>query len=254
MPRYRLVVEYDGTPYVGWQRQINGPSVQGALETALFDLAGGPVTVFGAGRTDTGVHATHQVCHVDLDVERPDYVVRDAMNARLAMVGELIAVLSAQQVPDSFNARFSATARHYRYLIHQRRPPLTHNALRAWWIINTLDVAAMNEAAQDLLGTHDFTTFRSTSCQAESPVRTLDRLEVVEQPARPGEDWRTLEVHASARSFLHNQVRSLVGSLKLVGEGRWSRARLVEALKARDRQACGTVAPAHGLYFVGVDY
>ena len=254
MPRYKITVEYDGTPYVGWQRQINGPSVQEALERAIRQLAGDDVLMFGAGRTDTGVHATGQVAHFDLDKDRSIKTVRDAMNAYLVKNNEPIAVLDAEIVPDDFDARFSAKARHYHYIIHVRRPPLTHNRLKAWWCANELDIEAMNRAAQHLIGTHDFTTFRSVACQSKSPVKTLDILRARLVDSLPEETWQTIEIYAFARSFLHNQVRSLAGTLKLVGEGRWSEQRMIDALEAKDRQACGTVAPPQGLYLSKVDY
>lgn len=246
MPRYKLTVEYDGAPYCGWQRQANGLSVQGALEIALADFAGEPITVFGAGRTDAGVHATGQVAHVDLPKERRDATVRDALNARLREAGG-VAILSAERVPDGFDARFSARKRHYLYRILNRRPPPTLLKGKVWWCWRRLDVDAMHDAAQRLLGTHDFTTFRSTHCQAKNPVRTLERLDV----AAAGDE---VHIHASAQSFLHNQIRSLAGSLKLVGEHRWSADDLVAALEAKDRKSCGPVAPPDGLYLTRVDY
>jgi tRNA pseudouridine38-40 synthase len=254
MPRYKLIVEYDGTPYVGWQRQENGWSVQGALEAAARSITDHDVTVFGAGRTDTGVHATMQVAHLDFEKAFPARTVMEAINARLRMAGERISILEAFTVEDGFDARFSAKARHYRYLILNRRGHLTFEAHRFWWIKKPLKVEAMHEAAQRLLGTHDFTTFRSTECQAESAVRTLDRLDVARLPGGNDRDGHVIEIRASARSFLHNQVRSLAGSLKLVGDGRWTGDDLVAALNARDRKACGPVAPPHALTLVGVDY
>lgn len=245
MPRYKLTVEYDGTPFVGWQRQSRGRSVQGELERAAAALCGMATGMRGAGRTDAGVHATGQVAHCDLPRPyRPD-TVRDALNAHLRPAP--IAVVAAEQVPDTFDARASAVARHYRYAIVNRRAPLTLEASRAWLVKRRLDAQAMHEAAQGLLGRHDFTTFRDAECQAASPVRTLDRLEV----AREGE---RIVVSVSARSFLHRQVRSMVGSLEMVGAGRWSAADLRAALDARDRARCGTVAPAAGLALVRVDY
>ncbi len=245
MPRYKLTVEYDGTPFAGWQRQANGPSVQGELERAAAALAGGPVAVRGAGRTDAGVHATGQVAHLDLPKPyRPDSV-RDALNAHLRP--QPVAVLAADEVPAGFDARMSAVRRHYLYRIVNRRPPLTLHADRAWLVKRPLDARAMGEAARELVGRHDFTTFRDADCQAESPVRTLDGLTV----ARAGD---AIEVAVWARSFLHRQVRSMVGSLEQVGAGRWTARELRDALEARDRARCGTVAPAAGLYLVRVDY
>ena len=244
MPRYRLTLEYDGAPYCGWQRQDDRPSVQGALEAA-FSRLGEESVVQGAGRTDAGVHATGQVAHVDTAHEWEAFKLWSALNAHLK--GERIAALSCEPVPNDWHARFSATARHYAYHIVARRPPLALERGRAWNVKVPLDVVAMNAAAARLLGTHDFTTFRSTECQAKSPVRTLDRLEAVR-------DGEAITWHVSARSFLHNQVRSLVGSLEWVGRGKWSADDLAAALEARQRARCGPVAPAHGLYLSRVDY
>ena len=254
MPRYKLIVEYDGTPYVGWQRQENGWSVQGALEAAASQIANHPVTLFGAGRTDTGVHATAQVAHFDMAPERSARTVMEAINARLRMADERVSVIACEIVDEDFDARFSARARHYVYRIANRRGHLTFDATRAWWIKKPLDVEAMDAAAKRLLGTHDFTTFRSTECQASSPVRTLDRLDVVRLAGGDAVSGHIIEIRASARSFLHNQVRSMAGSLKLVGDGRWTADDLVAARDARDRTACGPVAPPHALYLVKVDY
>ncbi len=245
MPRYKLTLEYDGTPFVGWQRQENGPSVAGALAEAIERFAGERPDVSGAGRTDAGVHALGQVAHVDLEKEWDTDTVRDALNAHLRP--RPIAVIAAERAAVDFHARFSATARHYRYRIVNRRADLAIEREHAWRIAKPLDAEAMHAAAQKLVGHHDFTTFRSAECQAKSPEKTLDRLTV----AREGEEIR---IEASARSFLHHQVRSMVGSLALVGEGRWSADDLAKALAAKDRAACGPVAPAHGLYLVRVDY
>jgi tRNA pseudouridine38-40 synthase len=245
MPRYKLTIEYDGTPFVGWQVQDNGVSVQGVLAEAVLAFAGERAVVGGAGRTDAGVHALGQVAHVDLAKDWPADTVRDALNAHLRP--HPIAVLLAERVADDFDARFSAIKRHYRYRIVNRRADLALEALRAWRIPRPLDAAAMHDAAQKLVGRHDFTTFRSTECQAKSPVKTLDRLDV----ARDGDEVR---ITAIARSFLHNQVRSMVGSLVHVGEGKWSADDLAKALAARDRTACGQVAPPQGLYLVRVEY
>jgi tRNA pseudouridine38-40 synthase len=245
MPRYRLTLEYDGTPFVGWQRQANGLAVQEVVETALEALTGAPVTIRGAGRTDAGVHATAQVAHADLDrVWRPD-TLRDALNAH--MRPHAVAVIEAAAVPAHFDARFSAVRRRYLYRILNRRMPLTLEEDRVWLVKRPLDAAAMHAAAQALVGRHDFSTFRDAECQADSPVRTLDRLDVVHAGAE-------IHVQAAARSFLHRQVRSMVGSLAHVGAGKWSAADLRDALDARDRARCGMVAPAAGLYLVGVDY
>lgn len=245
MPRFKLTVEYDGTPFVGWQRQANGRSVQEALEDAVTRLTGIAATIRGAGRTDAGVHALGQVAHVDLGRDWSGDRLRGALNAHLRP--EPVAVLEAVAVPDAFDARFSAMARHYRYRIVNRRAPLALQCGRAWAVSRPLDAEAMQQAAQALVGTHDFTTFRSIECQARSPVRSLDRLAVTR-------DGETIALEASARSFLHNQIRSFAGSLKLVGEGKWSVADMAAALAARDRKACGPVAPPDGLYLVCVDY
>jgi tRNA pseudouridine38-40 synthase len=245
MPRYRLTLEYDGTPFVGWQVQDNGASVADEIENAVEKFAGARATVYGAGRTDAGVHALGQAAHLDLAKDWDTDTVRDALNAQLRP--HPIAVLSAERVADDFHARFSATKRHYRYRIVNRRADLALERNRAWKVARPLDADAMHSAAQVLVGRHDFTTFRSTECQAKSPVKTLDRLDVT----RVGDEVR---LETSARSFLHNQVRSMVGSLALVGEGRWSADDLADALEAKDRAACGLVAPACGLYLVRVDY
>jgi tRNA pseudouridine38-40 synthase len=246
VPRYKIVVEYDGTPFVGWQYQANGVSIQQLLEEAIHAFTGESVRLQGAGRTDAGVHATHQVAHVDLAGPWRADTVRDAMNAHLKRRGP-VSVLDARRVPDAFNARMSARRRHYLYRIVNRRSPLTLERDRAWLVKRRLDADAMHEAAQQLTGRHDFTTFRAAECQAASPEKTLDRLDV----ERIGEEIR---VFASARSFLHHQVRSMVGSLELVGWGKWTAGDLVAALAARDRRRCGPMAPACGLYLAGVDY
>ncbi|MGB6537650.1 MAG: tRNA pseudouridine(38-40) synthase TruA [Xanthobacteraceae bacterium] len=245
MPRYKLTIEYDGTPYVGWQAQDNGASVQGLLSDAIAAFTGERVTVSGAGRTDAGVHALGQVAHVDLNKDWDNDTVRDAINFHLRP--QPIAVLAAQRVDADFDARFSATRRHYLYRISNRRADLALEINRAWRVPRPLDTDAMHEAAQTLLGRHDFTTFRASECQAKSPVKTLDRFDVF----RDGEDVR---VTASARSFLHHQVRSMVGSLLHVGEGKWRADDLSRALAACNRSACGQVAPPHGLYLVRVEY
>jgi tRNA pseudouridine38-40 synthase len=245
MPRYKVTLEYEGTSFVGWQVQENGPSVQWRLAQAIKAFSSADVLPQGAGRTDAGVHALGQVAHFDLAKDWSTDEVRDALNAQLRP--DKISVLSCEIVPDTFNARFSAHARHYLYRIVDRRAPLALESNRAWGVFRPLDAKAMHDAAQVLVGHHDFTTFRSTECQAASPEKTLDRLDV----SRHGD---IIRVEANARSFLHNQVRSMVGSLKLVGEGRWTKADLEKALNARDRGACGPVAPACGLYLVRVDY
>jgi tRNA pseudouridine38-40 synthase len=245
MPRYKLTIEYDGAPFVGWQMQDNGLSVQGVLAAAIAAFCGESVAVQGAGRTDAGVHARGQVAHVDLRKSWDTDTVRDAVNAHLRP--HPVAVLAAEVAANDFDARFSARKRHYRYRIVNRRADLALERQRAWRIGRPLDVAAMQAAAQHLVGKHDFTTFRAAECQAKSPVKTLDRLDVEQ-------DSSEILVHASARSFLHTQVRSMVGSLALVGEGRWSADDLARALAARDRAACGPVAPPDGLYLMRVDY
>ncbi|MDQ8698972.1 tRNA pseudouridine(38-40) synthase TruA [Hyphomicrobium sp. LHD-15] len=245
MPRYRLFIEYDGTPFVGWQIQSEGISVQGALETAISKLTGSKAGIRGAGRTDAGVHARGQVAHFVIEKDWPADKIRDGMNFYLKPLP--VIVLACDRVPDDFDARFSATARHYEYRILPRRAPPALERHRVWWIPRTIDAKAMREAAAVLVGRHDFTTFRAAQCQAKSPIRTLDRLDVTSH----GDEIR---IQASARSFLHNQVRSMVGSLKLVGDGKWTRDDLRRALEARDRTACGPVAPASGLYLMSVDY
>jgi tRNA pseudouridine38-40 synthase len=243
--RYRLTVEYDGRPFAGWQRQENAPTVQGALEEAIFRLSGERVTVHGAGRTDAGVHALGQAAHFDLVKEFAGDKVRDALNYHLKPAP--VAVLEAQITSEEFSARFSAKARHYLYRILCRRAPPALDAGRVWHVVRALDVDAMHAAAQALVGQHDFTTFRAAECQAKSPVRTLDRLDV----SRVGEE---VHINASARSFLHNQIRSIAGSLKLVGEGKWMPRDMKRVLDARDRAECGPVAPPEGLYLARVDY
>lgn len=245
MTRFKLTIEYDGTGFFGWQRQENGPSVQSALEKAVFDLAGEMVTVTGAGRTDTGVHAMAQVAHFDLSKDFAADKIRDGLNHFLRPAN--VAVLRAEVAAPDFHARFSATGRHYFYRILCRRAPPVLDKNRVWHVVRDLDAEAMHEGAQNLIGQHDFTTFRSSECQAKSPVKTLDRLEV----RRAGDE---IHIEASARSFLHNQVRSMVGSLKMVGEGKWQPRDMAKALQAKDRSACGVVAPPEGLYLVGVDY
>jgi tRNA pseudouridine38-40 synthase len=245
MPRYKLTIEYDGTPFIGWQAQDNGPSVQGVLTEAIVAFAGERVAVGAAGRTDAGVHALAQVAHIDLAKDWDGETVRDAINFHLRP--QAVAVLAAERAAPDFDARFSAVKRHYLYRIVNRRADLALDQNRAWRVPRSLDAEAMHAAAQRLLGRHDFTTFRSTECQAKSPVKTLDRLDV----ARSGDE---ISVTASARSFLQHQVRSMVGSLVHVGEGKWSADDLAAALAARDRTACGQVAPPHGLYLVRVDY
>jgi tRNA pseudouridine38-40 synthase len=245
MPRYKLTIEYDGAPFRGWQIQADATTVQGALTTAIAAFSGEQAGVHGAGRTDAGVHARGQVAHVDLAKHWETDTVRDALNAQLRP--SPIAVLAAELVPETFDARFSAVKRHYRYRILNRRADLTLDLGHAWRIPRPLDHTAMHEAAQRLTGKHDFTTFRSTECQAKSPLKTLDQLDVV----RDGDE---IAVIASARSFLHSQVRSMVGSLALVGDGKWSADDLAAVLESRDRARCGPLAPPDGLCLMRVDY
>jgi tRNA pseudouridine38-40 synthase len=248
MPRYKLTIEYDGAPFCGWQSQADQVTVQGVLTQAVAALSGEEVLVQGAGRTDAGVHARGQVAHIDLARDWKTDTVRDALNAHLRP--HPVAVLAAEHVADDFNARMSATKRHYLYRIINRRPDLTFDLKYAWRVARPLDVDAMHDAAQRLVGNYDFTTFRSTECQAKSPQKTLDQLDVL----RFGDEVHVL---ASARSFLHNQVRSMVGSLVntgLSGPGAWTADNLSDALAARNRAACGQVAPPDGLYLMKVDY
>lgn len=246
MAVFKLTIEYDGGPFVGWQKQRDEVSVQGTLEDAVYAFSGERARVKGAGRTDAGVHAFGQVADVTFESDRwTGEKVRDALNAFLK-TGP-ITVLSAEPAPDDFSARFSAKQRHYLYRLADHRPPLALDRGRAWWWPVALDVDAMADAAQVLVGLHDFTTFRSVHCQAKSPKRRVDSVDVV----RVG---REIHIEVSAKSFLHNQVRSFVGSLKYVGEGKWSKQDLVDALEARDRTACGPLAPAEGLYLARVDY
>ena len=245
MTRYKLTLEYDGTPFVGWQRQTEGPSVQEALEDAVFKFSGERPTVVAAGRTDGGVHALGQVAHLDLDKRADPFRIMEAVNFHLKPLP--IAILACEPAAADFHARFSAIERRYRYRIVNRRAPLTLDRDRAWRIIFPLDAAAMHDAAQLLVGEHDFTSFRAADCQAKSPVKTLEQLDV----ARYGDE---IEITARARSFLHHQVRNIVGTLKLVGDGKWAARDVSRALAARDRAAAGQTAPAEGLYLVSVKY
>jgi tRNA pseudouridine38-40 synthase len=245
MTRFKLTLEYDGGGFVGWQRQENGLSVQEVLEEAVLRFCGERVTASAAGRTDAGVHASGQVAHIDLARAAEADTVRDALNFHLKP--HPVAVLAAEVAPAGFHARFSAVQRRYRYRIINRRAPLVLEAGRAWRLAIALDANAMHDAAQHLVGKHDFSSFRAALCQAASPVKTLDRLAV----ERRGEE---IAISAEARSFLHHQVRNMVGSLKLVGEGRWSAADLLRALEARDRAAAGPTAPAEGLCLIEVCY
>jgi tRNA pseudouridine38-40 synthase len=245
MPRFKLILEYDGAPFVGWQRQENGLSVQEALERALFAMTGARVTAHGAGRTDAGVHALGQVAHVDLERNWDPFRLSEGLNALLHP--RPVAIRGVERVDDGFDARHSASARHYLYRIVNRRAPLALDRGRAWRVKPRLDAEAMDKAACALIGRHDFSTFRDSQCQANSPIRTLDRVDV----RREGDD---ILFEASARSFLHRQVRSMVGTLVEVGAGRWSADAFKVAFEAADRSRCGPVAPPHGLYLVRVDY
>lgn len=256
MPRYKLTLEYNGMPYYGWQRQADVMSVQQALEEAIGQFTQHKVMVLAAGRTDAGVHALRQVIHVDLEkVWKPEKIV-EASNGLLRLKEHPIAVVAAEAVGDDFDARFSATQRHYRYRLINRRAPLALEHERAWWIRHPLDVEAMNDAAQELVGRYDFTTFRDTECQAKSPIRSVDEFSIYEAEGNSaiGGEGRIINFDISARAFLHSQVRSMVGSLKMVGDGKWSKQDLADARDAKDRKACGVVAPPYGLYLVQVDY
>ncbi|NVK36223.1 MAG: tRNA pseudouridine(38-40) synthase TruA [Rhodobacteraceae bacterium] len=245
MPRYKLIVEYDGRPFCGWQRQSNGPSVQAVLERAVKAFSGETVAVGGAGRTDTGVHGLGQVAHVDLEKDWPARTIMGAMNHHC--LPDPVSILSVEKMHEGWDSRFSAIRRSYRYKIINRVPPLTHDLGLAWHVKADLDAEAMNEAAQVFVGHHDFTTFRHTRCQARNPEKTLEQFSVYRQ-------GDAVFAECASRSFLHNQVRSMVGTLRLVGDGKWNAQDVRDALAARDRKACGPVAPADGLYLTRVDY
>ncbi len=245
MSRYKLILEYDGTDFFGWQRQDNGPSIQQSLEKAIFDFSSETTVVIGAGRTDSGVHALAQFAHVDIEKYFDAYSFRDAINFYLKPLS--ISVLSVEEVSTDFHARFSARERAYLYRILNRRAPPTLEKKYSWWVIPRLDVNAMNEAAQFLIGRHDFTTFRAVACQAKSPIKTLDKLEVTQEGG-------FIEIRVRARSFLHHQVRNFVGTLKLIGEGKWVKADIEKALAACNRSAGGPTAPAKGLFLTEVLY
>ena len=249
MPRFALLIEYHGGPFRGWQRQESLPSVQAAIETALLRLEPDHQGIHGAGRTDTGVHATGQVATVDLSRDWQPFRLSEALNAHLRPLP--VAILAAAKVDPAFHARFSAIERRYTYRIVNRRAPLALEAGQAWQVKQPLDAAAIARAAQALVGKHDFTTFRSTLCQALSPVKSIDEIRVEERPVPGGSE---ILIHLRARSFLHNQVRSIVGSLERVGAGAWPEARIAEALAAKSRAACGPVAPPDGLVLTGASY
>lgn len=249
MPRFALKLEYDGRPFAGWQRQVDQPSVQAALEAALRRLQPDAGGVTGAGRTDAGVHALGQVAHVDLARGWEPFRLGQALNAHLRP--DPVAVLKAARVAEGFHARFSAIERRYLFRLIARRAPLVHERGLAWRVNGPLDASAMREAAASLVGRHDFTTFRAALCQAASPVKTLDAIEIAEAAVPGGQEFR---FHLRARSFLHNQVRGIVGTLERVGAGAWPPERVADALKARDRAACGPVCPPHGLYLEAVRY
>lgn len=248
MPRYKLIIEYDGNPYIGWQKQQEQKSVQGDLETAFFKFCGAQTEVIGAGRTDTGVHATAQAAHADLPRPYDPFQIMQGINFHLfAESGNRISILAAEEVPDDFHARFSAVKRHYRYRIINRRARLGLEAGYAWHVVEPLDIGAMQQAAKYLLGSHDFSSFRDTRCQAKSPLKTLDHFEITQKDD-------SIIFETSARSFLHHQVRIMVGTLSMVGKGKWAPDDVKRALEAKDRKEGGPTAPPDGLYLVGVDY
>lgn len=249
MPRYALKVEYDGAPFAGWQRQADQPSVQGAIEAALARLEPGAHTIAAAGRTDAGVHARGQVCHCDLSKDWSPFRLSEALNYHLKPLP--VAIVDAAVVAGDWHARFSATERRYLFRLVSRRAPLTLEAGQVWQVKHDLDLAPMQDAARYLIGLHDFTTFRSTMCQAASPVKTLDALDITQVKTDWGMEY---QFRLRARSFLHNQVRSFVGTLERVGSGAWNPADVRDALEARDRAACGPVSPPQGLYLTGVGY
>lgn len=249
MPRYAFKIEYDGGPFAGWQRQADQPSVQGAVEAALAKLEPGPHTIAAAGRTDAGVHATGQVAHADLTKDWDPFRLSEALNYHLRPAP--VAILACARVEDEFHSRFSALERRYLFRLVQRRAPVTHDRGLVWQVLNPLDIEAMREGAAHLIGHHDFTTFRSTMCQSNSPVKTLDEIRIESLDIPHG---REVRFHLRARSFLHNQVRSIVGTLERVGAGSWPPERVAEALAARDRAACGPVCPPQGLYLSAVGY
>jgi tRNA pseudouridine38-40 synthase len=247
MPRYRLHIEYDGTPYCGWQYQDDVPTVQGAVEKALYSFCGNTNRLICAGRTDAGVHAVEQVAHIDLEDTQKPFTIQQATNYYLAEQGDAIAVTAVSEVSEAFHARFSAQKRHYRYIICNRRPRVVLEQNRVWHVPLPLNVTAMQEAAQHLVGNYDFSSFRDSQCQSNSPVKTLDRLDIIQK----GEH---IVIETSAKSFLHHQVRIMVGSLVKVGHEKWTIKDFIDARDAKDRKAGGQTAPAHALYFMNVDY
>lgn len=249
MPRYALKIEYHGGPFAGWQRQAGQPSVQEAVETALRALEPEAPGIAAAGRTDAGVHATGQVAHADLSRDWDAFRLSEALNWHLKPAP--VAVVAAARVPDDFHARFSATERRYLFRLIARRAPLTHDKGLVWQVLNPLDADAMRDAASHLIGRHDFTTFRSALCQSASPVKTLDEITIEEIALPQGTEYR---FRLRARSFLHNQVRSIVGTLERVGAGAWRPERVKDTLEAKDRATCGPVCPPQGLYLTGVSY
>lgn len=249
MPRYALKVEYNGAPFAGWQRQADQPSVQGAIEEALSKLQPGSHTIAAAGRTDTGVHGLGQVAQCDLTKAWDPFRLSEALNHHLKP--DPVAIVDCAQADEDWHARFSAVERRYLFRLLMRRAPVTHDAGLVWQVAYDLDVDAMRQGAAHLIGNHDFTTFRSSICQAKSPVKTLDKIKIDRIDGLSGPE---IHFHLSARSFLHNQVRSIVGTLERVGRGSWSPEDVKSALEAHDRAACGPVCPPHGLYLVGVTY
>lgn len=245
MPRFKLTIEYDGTPYAGWQKQDHMPSVQTVLEAAIEQFAQTHCPLIAAGRTDSGVHATGQVVHVDLPKDYPTFNIRQGINFYL--IGEKIVVLAAEKVADDFHARFDAKRRHYIYRIVNRSAPLAVDALRAWHVHKKLNIEAMREGAMHLIGHHDFSSFRASTCQSPSPIKTMEAIDILHE-------HEDVSIHVSARSFLHHQVRNIVGTLCLVGAGKWSAERVKAARDMKDRRAGGPTAPAHGLYFTRVEY
>lgn len=245
MTRFKLTIEYDGSPFSGWQRQKGVPTVQATLEDAFCDFLGSPVTLWGSGRTDAGVHAKGQVAHVDILKPYDTFAIQGAINKRLRY--SPISLLKVEEVASDFHARFSATQRFYEYVILNRRAPTSLEEKRAWWVIPSLCVKAMNEAAFSLLGQHDFSSFRDSQCQSKSPIKTLDSFSI----EKNGEK---ILFRANARSFLHHQVRNMVGTLKRIGEGAWAPEKIIEILEAKDRKAAGPTAPAHGLYLTRIEF